>query len=222
MSALGSSVVGERLVALHMTWGAVNEWTTQAGYVRLAQRAGHPVLTELVRRIARQEGRHIDFYAAEARRRLADSRAARRLVRWSLAHLWRPVGSGVMPQVETDFVIRHLYGGADGAPYVERIDRRIDALPGLQGLRLITGAVGVRTATAPRTSPGRHRARSGGRLDTGCAGTGARPGARRRWPRPGGDRRTPDAGRFRRSAESGRRSHRDQPVGQARPVVRRP
>ena len=153
VSALGSSVVGERLVALHMTWGAVNEWTTQAGYVRLAQRAGHPVLTELVRRIARQEGRHIDFYAAEARRRLADSRAARRLVRWSLAHLWRPVGSGVMPQVETDFVIRHLYGGADGAPYVERIDRRIDALPGLQGLRLITGAVGLRTATVPTPLP---------------------------------------------------------------------
>ncbi|MBA3287315.1 MAG: hypothetical protein H0U21_04710 [Acidimicrobiia bacterium] len=40
LSALGSTVVGERLVALHMTWGAINEWTTQAGYVRLAQRSG--------------------------------------------------------------------------------------------------------------------------------------------------------------------------------------
>ena len=58
-----------------------------------------------------------------------------------------------MPQVETDFVIRHLYGGVDGAPYVERIDRRIDALPGLQGLRLITGAVGLRTATVPTPLP---------------------------------------------------------------------
>ena len=44
VSALGSSLVGERLVALHMTWGAVNEWTTQAAYARLAQRADHPVL----------------------------------------------------------------------------------------------------------------------------------------------------------------------------------
>src|SRR5919106_1360358 len=66
----GSALVGERIVALHMTWGAVNEWTTQAGYLRLAQRAKHPVLTELTRRIARQEGRHIDFYVSEARRRL--------------------------------------------------------------------------------------------------------------------------------------------------------
>ena len=82
VSQLGSMLVGERLVALHMTWGAVNEWTTQAAYARLAQRAGHPVLTELTKRIGRQEGRHIDFYAAEATRRLGDSRGrpARRAV----------------------------------------------------------------------------------------------------------------------------------------------
>ena len=50
--ALGGRLVARRrpLVALHMTWGAVNEWTTQAGYVRLAQRSAHPVLGELVQR----------------------------------------------------------------------------------------------------------------------------------------------------------------------------
>jgi hypothetical protein len=141
MSALGSMVFGERLVAVHMTWGAVNEWTTQAGYARLAQRAGHPVLTELTRRIARQEGRHIDFYAAQARRRLAESAAARRVVRWALRRLWRPVGSGIMPAAETEFVIDHLYGGPDGAAFVARIDGRIDDLPGQSGLGLIAGAV---------------------------------------------------------------------------------
>jgi hypothetical protein len=146
VSALGSVLVGERLLAVHMTWGAVNEWTTQAGYARLAQRANHPVLTELTRRIARQEGRHIDFYASEARRRLADSEPARRVVRWALRRLWRPVGSGIMPAAETDFVIRHLYGGPDGRPFVERIDRRIDDLPGQAGLRLVAGQVSKRAA----------------------------------------------------------------------------
>ena len=146
LSALGSAVVGERLVAVHMTWGAVNEWTTQAAYSRLAQRADHPVLTELTKRIARQEGRHIDFYSAEARRRLGDSGGAQRIVRWALRHLWRPVGSGIMPEAETTFVIEHLYGGAEGTPFVERIDRRIDGLPGLAGLHLITGAVEGRRA----------------------------------------------------------------------------
>jgi hypothetical protein len=145
VSALGSAVFGERLVALHMTWGAVNEWTTQAAYARLAQRADHPVLTELTRRIARQEGRHIDFYVAEARRRLQASPAARRVVRWALRRLWRPVGSGIMPQRETDFVIRHLYGGPEAAPFVERIDRRIDGLPGQSGLGLISGQVEARS-----------------------------------------------------------------------------
>src|SRR5262249_6572375 len=78
LHALGSSVVGSSYTAVHMTWGAINEWTTQAGYARLAARAGHPTLTELVRRIMRQEGRHVDFYASQAQRRLArDSRAQR-------------------------------------------------------------------------------------------------------------------------------------------------
>ncbi len=150
VSALGSSLVGERLVALHMTWGAVNEWTTQAAYARLSQRAGHPVLAELTRRIARQEGRHIDFYAAEARRRLGESEAARRIVRWALRRLWRPVGSGIMPRSETDFVIEHLYAGPDAAPFVERIDRRIDSLPGMSGLKLISGQRAMSTSQVGR------------------------------------------------------------------------
>ena len=146
VSQLGSALVGERLVALHMTWGAVNEWTTQAAYARLAQRAGHPVLTELTGRIARQEGRHIDFYSAEAHRRLGESRMARRIVRWALVHLWRPVGSGIMPRAETEFMIDHLYGGADAVPFLERIDRRIDGLPGQSGLHLASGVVAARPA----------------------------------------------------------------------------
>src|SRR4029453_5031084 len=48
-----------------------------AGYARLIDRARHPVLTALLSRIMRQEGRHIAFYAAEAERRLAARRRAR-------------------------------------------------------------------------------------------------------------------------------------------------
>ncbi len=35
---------------VHMTWGAVNEWTTQAAYARLAKVADHPTLSVLLRR----------------------------------------------------------------------------------------------------------------------------------------------------------------------------
>jgi hypothetical protein len=128
------------ITAIHMTWGAVNEWTTQAGYARLAAKAGHPVLTDLLRRIMKQEGRHIDVYAGEARRRLEASAASRRITRFALRHLWSPVGTGVRPDREVGFVIRHLFGDADGAEAAARIDRHVDRLPGLAGLDLIKGA----------------------------------------------------------------------------------
>jgi hypothetical protein len=144
---LASAVVGRASIAVHMTWGAVNEWTTQAGYVRLAQRSGHPVLAELTRRIARQEGRHIDFYASQAEERLDCDPLAQRAVRWALRRLWRPVGSGVMPAAETRFVVRHLFGadgmGAGGGPgpaMARRIDERIQRLPGLAGLEIVSAA----------------------------------------------------------------------------------
>jgi hypothetical protein len=140
LSTMAVSAATEHMTTVALTWGAVNEWTTQAGYVRLAGIAGHPVLDDLLRRIARQEGRHIDFYASQAERRLAASPGARRATRFALARRWRPVGSGVMPAAETDHMIAHLFGGAEGRAMTERIDRRIERLPGLEGLELVTRA----------------------------------------------------------------------------------
>jgi hypothetical protein len=88
---------------VHMAWGTVNEWTTQTGYARLAAHAKHPVLGELLRRIMKQEGRHIDFYAMQAKARLGESAAAQRLTRFALRRYWEPVGSGVMPAREVRF-----------------------------------------------------------------------------------------------------------------------
>lgn len=137
LSALGAEALGDDFVAVHMTWGALNEWSTQAGYTRLAEREGHPVLTELLERISRQESRHIAFYASEARERLAASPRARRLVRLALSRLWAPVGSGVVPKEETAFLVQWLLGGRDGAPWVRRLDQRLERLPGMQDLGLV-------------------------------------------------------------------------------------
>jgi hypothetical protein len=145
---LGSAVVPD-MAAIHMVWGAVNEWTTQAGYSLLTRKEEHPVLTELLRRIMRQEGRHIDFYASEARRRLERSRASQRLTRWALRRYWRPVGHGVRPESETQHLVRYLFGGVEGMEAAERIDRNVDRLPGLAGLHLVRGVVErSRTAVA--------------------------------------------------------------------------
>jgi hypothetical protein len=166
----GSLLTGDELVAVHMAWGAINEWTTQVGYSQLARRAGHPVLSELLARIMRQEGRHIDFYASQAQRRLASSVRARRLTRFALQRFWGPVGSGVMPQEELRHLACYLMDGEDGLGAARRIDRRIDRLPGLEGLELLersisslqvrrrysTGRAGLRTT---RSLQGRRRVR---------------------------------------------------------------
>lgn len=136
VNAVLGSALGEAFVAVHMTWGAVNEWSTQAGYARLAAREDHPVLTELLDRIQRQEAWHIAFYATEARRRLAASPRARRLVRWALKTKWAPVGSSVMPRAETEFLLRHLVDGDVAA----RLDGNVHRLPGLDGLHIVRKA----------------------------------------------------------------------------------
>jgi hypothetical protein len=154
LHAAGAAVAGHAFGAVHMTWGAVNEWTTQAGYARLAERADHPMLTELLHRIMRQEGRHIAYYAGEAERRLDGHPGVQRVVRWALTHLWRPVGAGVMPEREVGFMVDTLFGGDGGRDATERIDERIARLPGLGGLRLVAGAV-ERYGAIPTPEPAR-------------------------------------------------------------------
>ncbi len=145
MSALSTifsaAFAGKAFIALHMTWGAVNEWTTQAGYARLSEKADHPTLRELLKRIMKQEGGHIDFYASEAGRRLSESPKAQWLTRFALKHFWRPVGSGVMPKEEVGFLVKYLFEGQAGANVAARIDRRVDRLPGQDNLHLLDSAV---------------------------------------------------------------------------------
>lgn len=128
------------VTAVHMMWGAVNEWTAQAAYGRLSSLEDHPVLRALLQRLMRQEGRHIDFYASEAARRLDGNRRAQALTRFALRRYWAPVGSGVAAEEDVRFMVHHLFGGPEGAALAERIDRRIQRLPGLDRLDIVTRA----------------------------------------------------------------------------------
>lgn len=168
LMTLGGHWGGGDFAAVSLTWGAVNEWTTQAGYTLLARKAGHPVLGTLLARIARQEGRHIDFYRCEAERRLAASGRARRLTRVALSHFWHPVGAGLMPEVETAFLTGHLLCDGAGRTAAARIDRNIDRLPGLAGLRLL-GSVAAAGQQQAAGGPRRPPARRPGRYETVAA-----------------------------------------------------
>ncbi len=139
LTLLGSALVKD-FVAVHMTWGAVNELSTLSGYHRMIAKTDHPVLIDLLQRIIKDERRHFAFYRAQARMRLARSEEARKITRWAMERFWAPVGTGVRPQEETDFVVAWLMAGEDGASTAEEMDRTIGRLPGFEGSRLISTA----------------------------------------------------------------------------------
>jgi len=135
-----ASRVTRHVPTVHMTWGAINEWTAQAAYGRLLARAQHPTLSTVLHRIMKQEGRHIDFYASQAGRRLDGDRRAQRITRWALQKFWTPVGAGINDSDDVRFMARYLFGGPEGQKAATRIDRCIDRLPGLSGLGLVAGS----------------------------------------------------------------------------------
>jgi hypothetical protein len=146
-SLLGN-IIGTDFIAVHMIWGAVNEWSATAAYNRLADLEGHPALAELLRRIAKQETRHVAFYATQARQRLQASKKARVLARFALRKVWAPVGSGVLPEEEVVHVMGHLFSGPDGLEEIRKIDRHISRMPGLEALTIVEDAMRHRGITA--------------------------------------------------------------------------
>jgi hypothetical protein len=127
------SGVWQHFVAVHMAWGALNELTTLSGYRRLAALTNHPVLSELLARIVRDESRHFSFYFKQAERRLGTPAAAR-VTRFLIKHFWSPVGSGVQPREETRFLADYLFSSLEGRAAARKIDDTIGRLPGLQGI----------------------------------------------------------------------------------------
>jgi hypothetical protein len=119
-----------------MTWGAINELTTLTGYRRLAALAGHPVLSELLERITRDESRHFFFYYRQAELRLRRPAVAR-VARLLVDRFWAPVGSGVQPQSELTFMASYLFADASGRAAARRADETIRKLPGFATVRLL-------------------------------------------------------------------------------------
>src|SRR3954454_1277145 len=132
------SMVFRDFIALHMTWGAINELTTLTAYYQLIRRSDHRVLHQMLRRVIQDERRHFAFYRAQAKARLTRAgRPTRRAVRWMLETLWTPVGAGVKSDEEVDSLVLHLFGdSSEGREGAREIDAMVQELPGLEGLTL--------------------------------------------------------------------------------------
>jgi hypothetical protein len=122
--------------AVHMTWGAINELTTLTGYRRLATVARHPVLTDLLEAIMLDESRHFFFYYRQAEIRLRRPTVAR-VARLLVDRFWAPVGTGVQPSREVEFMARYLFTDDEGRAAARRVDDTIRRLPGFATVQLL-------------------------------------------------------------------------------------
>ena len=138
-----TNLVGKRFTATHMTFGAIHEMSTTQGYRRLATLANHPVLTEILQGIIREESAHTHFYRSVARLELRNSELTQKLARFIVRNFWTPVGSGAKPKTESDYTIATLFSGEDGLESLDRnVSQRIQDLPGFQGLTKVSDKIG--------------------------------------------------------------------------------
>src|SRR2546426_651927 len=115
---------------------AIDDLTTLTAYRRLAARAGHPLLSDLLERIMLDESRHFFFYYRQAERRL-ERRAVARVARVIVDRFWAPVGSGVQPDDELVFMARYLFGDEEGSAAARKVDDTIRKLPGFADAGLL-------------------------------------------------------------------------------------
>jgi len=148
-----TNLVGKRFTATHMAFGAIHEMSTTQGYRRLANLADHPILSEILRGIIREESAHTTFYRSVARIELEKSEISRRLSRFLIKHFWTPVGSGAKPKKESDYTIATLFSGEGGMEWIDKnVTQKIQTLPGFDGLTKVSDKIGeivsLQTSTA--------------------------------------------------------------------------
>jgi len=133
---------GKYFHGTHMVWGAINEITALNGYRRLAELAGHPVLSRLLAGFVQEESIHANFYWSIAKLKLTKAKFSRRVARFAIDKFWTPVGQGTKSRHETNYVMASLFRGPAGLEFFEqKITNRIGRLPGFNGIQSITNKV---------------------------------------------------------------------------------
>ena len=118
----------------YLTYGAISELSTLEGYGVLAARTKNPILAEILHRLAKDERRHFSFYYNKAKIEL-QQRNAQRLTTFIIKHFWLPVGGGVKPDAEVNWILSYVLQGSEGEKVAQRIDETIAKLPGTRVVR---------------------------------------------------------------------------------------
>lgn len=137
-----ASLIGKRFTATHMAFGAIHEMSTTQGYRRLIELADHPVLSQILTGIIREESTHTTFYRSVARIELQKSEISRKLSRFIIKHFYVPVGGGAKSSEELNYTVATLFSGEDGMRRINRnVSEKLQTLPGFDGLTKVSDTI---------------------------------------------------------------------------------
>lgn len=146
-----TNLVGKRFTATHMAFGAIHEMSTTQGYRRLSDLADHPILSQILTGIIREESSHTTFYRSVARIELEKSEISQKLSRFMIKHFWTPVGSGAKPANESNYTIATLFGGEGGMRWIDNnVSDKLQTLPGFEGLTKVSDKITEIIAKQPK------------------------------------------------------------------------
>jgi hypothetical protein len=163
---------------VYLVLGAAAEYVTIVVYSELARAAADPAVAQLLRDIARQEGRHFAFFIAASRVRARTISAMNaRISRRVLKAVWEPPGVPSLGLSAWQTVFDPLLRNDGIRARVARMDRVLDSISHFAGLDLMhdflqkhtdpreldrltwVGAWPPRVAASGRSSSGRSRCR---------------------------------------------------------------
>lgn len=140
LKEMGASLIcrfSRHFHAAYLTYGAISELSTLEGYGVLASRTANPILGEILGLLAKDERRHFAFYYNKAKLQLRE-RNAQRLTKFIIKNFWLPVGGGVKPEAEVNWILGYVLQGSEGEKISRRIDETIAKLPGLEWFDRLT------------------------------------------------------------------------------------
>ena len=138
-----TNLLGRKFTATHMSFGAIHEMSTAQAYRRMDELASHPVLSQILNGIIREESFHTHFYWSVAKLELRNSDLAQRIARFVIKTFYRPVGQGSLHKSRTEYAIRTLFAGDDGLAHLHKtVTQRAQTLPGLEALNKVTEKLG--------------------------------------------------------------------------------
>lgn len=149
-----TNLIGSRFTATHMTFGAVHEMTTAQAYRRMIEIADHPVLTNILKAIIREESAHTQFYWSVARLELRKNDISQKLARKVIENFYYPVGQGSLKKQRTKHVVSVLFGEDTALGMLDKtVTQRVQMLPGFGGITKVTEKIGeVAGSRLPATS----------------------------------------------------------------------